>query len=141
MDLYMPEMDGLEVTKSIISARHSPDTDLYNIHDVYIIALTASASMQDRQICIEAGMNDFISKPFTMLEMKTSLKKCMYRQRKKRRKQQSPRQGAHSSQADKRSDGEEEEGEEEEDDSSTNANDPMLGVEGASYQGLIRGRT
>ncbi|KAJ2956108.1 hypothetical protein NQZ79_g7997 [Umbelopsis isabellina] len=140
MDLYMPEMDGLEVTKSIISARHSPDTDLHNVQDVYIIALTASASMQDRQICIEAGMNDFISKPFTMLEMKTSLKKCMYRQRKKRRKQQSPRPEAPNS--GKQSDGEEGEDEDDDDDDTTaSANDPMLGVEGASYQGLVRGRT
>lgn len=136
----MPEMDGLEVTKSIISARHSPDTDLNNVHEVYIIALTASASMQDRQICIEAGMNDFISKPFTMLEMKTSLKKCMYRQRKKRRKQQSPRPEAPNT--GKQSDEEEGEDDDEDDDDTTaSANDPMLGVEGASYQGLVRGRT
>ncbi|CAO3672040.1 unnamed protein product [Umbelopsis ramanniana] len=141
MDLYMPEMDGLEVTKSIISARHSPNTELNNVHDVYIIALTASASMQDRQICIEAGMNDFISKPFTMLEMKQSLKKCMYRQRKKRRKQQQARQEATNNHADKQSDGEEEEEDDDEEDVATTNNDPMLGVEGASYQGLIRGRT
>lgn len=105
MDLYMPEMDGLEATRFIISERkHNvpppPPTaaieenknkkslpPLLNVNDVYIIALTASASKQDRQICIDAGMNDFISKPFTMMEMKSALKNCASK-RKKRRKQQ-----------------------------------------------------
>ena len=104
MDLYMPEMDGLEVTREIIKERTrqkqadmapSNDTaqnseslassDLLNTVDVYIIALTASASREDRQICIDAGMNDFISKPFTMTEMKSALKTCANK-RKKRRK-------------------------------------------------------
>lgn len=102
MDLYMPEMDGLEATRYIISERkHNvpppPPTAaieeekkhpaLLNVNDVYIIALTASASKQDRQICIDAGMNDFISKPFTMMEMKSALKNCASK-RKKRKKQQ-----------------------------------------------------
>lgn len=69
MDLYMPEMDGLEATRNIRER---------NKMNAYIIALTASATKQDRQICIEVGMNDFISKPFTMTEMKAALKK-MYR--------------------------------------------------------------
>lgn len=107
MDLYMPEMDGLEVTREIIKERTrqkqadmAPSTaspsdkhtnessstlDLLNTVDVYIIALTASASREDRQICIDAGMNDFISKPFTMTEMKSALKTCANK-RKKRRK-------------------------------------------------------
>ncbi|KAI8340278.1 hypothetical protein BC941DRAFT_419982 [Chlamydoabsidia padenii] len=94
MDLYMPEMDGLEATREIISERTGNNNNtnnnnmrrLLNVDDVYIIALTASASNQDRQICIDAGMNDFISKPFTMMEMKASLKTCGTK-RAKRRKQ------------------------------------------------------
>ncbi|CEG76390.1 Putative Atypical/HISK protein kinase [Rhizopus microsporus] len=66
MDLYMPEMDGLEATRHIRQELKK---------NVYIIALTASASKQDRNICIESGMNDFISKPFTMTEMKAALRK------------------------------------------------------------------
>jgi CheY-like chemotaxis protein len=102
MDLYMPEMDGLEVTREIIkertrqkkmdmcpsSSKPKDPTEpemLLNAVDVYIIALTASASREDRQICIDAGMNDFISKPFTMTEMKSALKTCATK-RKKRRK-------------------------------------------------------
>ncbi|ORX45701.1 hypothetical protein DM01DRAFT_1339928 [Hesseltinella vesiculosa] len=81
MDLYMPEMDGLEATKEIVNQRTSAILDpasatLKNVQDIYIIALTASASQQDRQICIDAGMNDFIGKPFTMQEMKNSLQTC-----------------------------------------------------------------
>lgn len=99
MDLYMPEMDGLEATRYIISERkhnvppppilseNTQQKPLLNVNDVYIIALTASASKQDRQICIDAGMNDFISKPFTMMEMKSALKNCASK-RKKRKKQQ-----------------------------------------------------
>lgn len=72
----MPEMDGLEATRQIISQRKdSQGVKLLNVDKVYIIALTASASKQDRQICIDAGMNDFISKPFTMTEMQSALKK------------------------------------------------------------------
>jgi CheY-like chemotaxis protein len=52
-------------------------TSLLNGQQVYIIALTASASQQNRKICIDAGMDDFISKPFTMSEMKTALKTCV----------------------------------------------------------------
>lgn len=88
----MPEMDGLEVTRYIMSERKqesisSQDNPLLNVNDVYIIALTASASRQDRQICIDAGMNDFISKPFTLMEMTAALKNCASK-RKKRKKQQ-----------------------------------------------------
>lgn len=108
MDLYMPEMDGLEVTREIIKERSKqkagettttttmddhtiPDsTVLLNSIDVYIIALTASASREDRQICIDAGMNDFISKPFTMTEMKAALKTCANKRKKRRKLAQKP---------------------------------------------------
>jgi len=57
MDLRMPKLDGIDATRWIRAAeagkRRTP-----------IIAMTADASADDRQRCLEAGMDDFISKPF-----------------------------------------------------------------------------
>ena len=55
MDIQMPEMDGLEATRQIRSGSVRPD--------VPIIALTAHALEQERQKAIDAGMNDFLTKP------------------------------------------------------------------------------
>jgi PAS domain S-box-containing protein len=56
MDLQMPEMDGLTATKMIRS-----NTTLY--HQSWIIAMTANALTEDREACLNAGMDDYISKP------------------------------------------------------------------------------
>ncbi len=58
MDLHMPEMDGYEATQSI---RESIDE---NIRHIPIIALTAAAIKGEKDKCLEAGMNAYISKPF-----------------------------------------------------------------------------
>ena len=62
MDILMPEMDGYEATKLILdefSKEKRPK----------IIAMTANAMQGDKEICIEAGMDDYISKPVRVEEM------------------------------------------------------------------------
>lgn len=57
MDIAMPEMDGLAATKAI---RAMPDKK-----DLPIVAMTAHAMRGDREECIAAGMNDYITKPLS----------------------------------------------------------------------------
>jgi signal transduction histidine kinase/CheY-like chemotaxis protein/HPt (histidine-containing phosphotransfer) domain-containing protein len=60
MDCQMPEMDGFEAARRI-RERHLPNGSR---RDIPIIALTAYASPKDRERCIAAGMDDWLTKPF-----------------------------------------------------------------------------
>jgi PAS domain S-box-containing protein len=65
MDMQMPEMDGLEATKRI---RAMPEFML-----LPIVAMTANAFAEDRERCMAAGMNDFLTKPVEPDELKSLL--------------------------------------------------------------------
>ena len=69
MDCQMPEMDGFEATQTIrteeaLNGKHTP-----------IIGLTAQAMIGDREKCLEAGMDDYMSKPVTMEELQSMIEK------------------------------------------------------------------
>ena len=67
MDVQMPEMDGLEATRRI-RERWSDD------RKPWIVAMTANAMQGDREMCLEAGMNDYVTKPIRIEQVVTSLK-------------------------------------------------------------------
>ncbi|MEO7086839.1 MAG: response regulator [Gemmatimonadaceae bacterium] len=66
MDIQMPELDGLEVTR-LIRSREADDEHLP------IIALTARAMSGDREKCIEAGMDGYVTKPLRAPELMAEL--------------------------------------------------------------------
>jgi CheY-like chemotaxis protein len=66
MDVQMPEMDGLEATRIIRKQVEAQP---------FIIAMTANAMQGDKEECIEAGMDDYISKPINLNDLKTLLEK------------------------------------------------------------------
>jgi CheY-like chemotaxis protein len=69
MDVHMPVMDGVQATRLI---RKLPEGE-----NLPIIAMTAAAQDQDRQDCLNAGMNDYIAKPVVPIEMLEKLVACI----------------------------------------------------------------
>ncbi len=66
MDIHMPEVDGLESTRRI--------RDLGGPNgNVPIIALTANAMAEDKQMCLDAGMDDYLPKPIDENELGKAL--------------------------------------------------------------------
>ena len=66
MDVQMPEMDGFEATRIIRNYKSgitNDDGGVHLPHIIPIIAMTAHAMRGDRERCLEAGMNDYITKP------------------------------------------------------------------------------
>jgi two-component system, sensor histidine kinase len=70
MDWYMPDMDGLEVTRHLRSGAAGIAGKT-----VPIVALTANAFAEDRAQCLAAGMDDFLTKPVLLEDLKRALQK------------------------------------------------------------------
>ncbi len=66
MDIHMPKMDGLEATRRIRA--HLPGAA-----QPYIIALTADAILRVKHKCMEAGMDDYVSKPIDLESLLAAL--------------------------------------------------------------------
>ena len=69
MDCRLPIMDGYEATRQI---RRLPDCA-----DLPIIALTANALQGDREACLQAGMNDYLAKPFKRADLQQILQRWL----------------------------------------------------------------
>ncbi|MEZ2335423.1 two-component regulator propeller domain-containing protein [Mucilaginibacter sp. RCC_168] len=67
MDVQMPEMDGFEATRHIRK---------YAFKQPYIIAMTANAGPDDRELCLSQGMDDYIAKPMKTDDLVTILKRA-----------------------------------------------------------------
>ena len=72
MDMQMPEMDGLEATRMIRTGQ-GPN------QRTWVVALTANAMQSDQDACRAAGMNDFLSKPFSRDALRASVERGLGR--------------------------------------------------------------
>jgi CheY-like chemotaxis protein len=72
MDCQMPEMDGFAATRQIRKIESNPSECPWKV-PVHIIALTAIAMQGDREKCLAAGMDDYITKPVRLAEMQAAL--------------------------------------------------------------------
>ena len=74
MDCQMPVLDGYETTKTI---RKDPSLQNYKVP---VIAMTANAMLGDREKCLDAGMNDYLSKPFSLEALSNKIDQWLLQQ-------------------------------------------------------------
>ena len=82
MDCQMPEMDGLTATKLIRAreaerAEQAGDSVEAPMMRLPIVALTAHAMQGDKEQCLSVGMNDYLSKPFTLVQLEHMLSRWL----------------------------------------------------------------
>jgi CheY-like chemotaxis protein/HPt (histidine-containing phosphotransfer) domain-containing protein len=75
MDVQMPEMDGFEATRRI----RDPRSAVLN-HRIPIVAMTAHAMQGDRERCLEAGMDDYVTKPISPQALAEALDRWLPRE-------------------------------------------------------------
>ena len=73
MDCQMPDLDGIETTRRIRQREKERSAESGPVTPVYIIAMTANAMVGDRDTCLAAGMNDYISKPVRATDLSAAL--------------------------------------------------------------------
>ncbi len=74
MDCQMPEMDGFEATRRIRAHEKT-----LGLEPVSVVALTANAIRGDRERCLEAGMDDYLAKPFRSAELRAIVERHLRR--------------------------------------------------------------
>jgi CheY-like chemotaxis protein len=67
MDVQMPKMDGLEATGNIRKL---------TLRQPFIIAMTANAMAEDKEVCLQSGMDDYIAKPMKLEDLVSLIKKA-----------------------------------------------------------------
>jgi two-component system, sensor histidine kinase and response regulator len=72
MDIQMSDMDGLEATRIICSQTSRSERP-------YIVAMTANAMKEDRDLCLAAGMDDYLTKPIRPEEIKAAIERAARR--------------------------------------------------------------
>jgi CheY-like chemotaxis protein/HPt (histidine-containing phosphotransfer) domain-containing protein len=72
MDCQMPEMDGYEAT-DLIRERETNNRESGAVTRTPIVALTGYATQQDRERCLQAGMDDYLGKPFSLATLQSAL--------------------------------------------------------------------
>jgi CheY-like chemotaxis protein len=75
MDIQMPEMDGLTATRKIREQENSRGVHLP------IVAMTAHAMAGDRELCIDAGMDAYITKPINLQRLEDAIASAIYNER------------------------------------------------------------
>jgi len=75
MDCQMPELDGYEATRAIRQLEQQGAAPFDGATPVHVIAMTANAMEGDREVCLAAGMNDYVSKPVRLEDLQAALER------------------------------------------------------------------